>query len=51
MAHCSFCEITESEATYAERERIIKLLEDYSDGGIRVLLFYEIATLIKGQNK
>ena len=27
MAHCSFCEMTEEQATRDERERIIQLLE------------------------
>jgi hypothetical protein len=45
---CSDCYII---ATKTERERIIKLLEDYSDGEMLVLVFSEIAALIKGENK
>jgi len=64
MAHCSFCEMTESEAIYAERERIIKLLEDdaetkFGDCGDRDPVTKHldewcncrIIALIKGENK
>ena len=34
-----------------ERERIIKLLEDYSDGELLVIPTGEISALIKGEQK
>jgi hypothetical protein len=34
-----------------ERERIIKLLEDYSDGELLVIPTDEISALIKGEQK
>jgi hypothetical protein len=34
-----------------ERERIIKLLEDYSDGELLVVVYADIADLINGENK
>jgi hypothetical protein len=50
MAHCSFCEMTESEATYAERDRIIKLLADSFDWNDSVTVDRdELIALITGE--
>ncbi len=40
-----------AKAAQEERERIIKLLEDYSDGELLVMVYADIADFIKGENK
>jgi hypothetical protein len=49
MAHCSFCEMTESEATYAERDRILQWIAEH-DSGRCCFESHDLVAFIKGEN-